>query len=120
MALHGQILILALNSEAPDKPAFGAPCNGCGVCCAAETCPWARLLFWQRRGPCPALIWNTEGRRYFCGLLIDPARYVCWLPSRWNIAAIRFFTRRIAVGSGCDATIEVMPQENARSDKRQN
>ena len=31
--------IVHLHRDAPPKPAPGAPCNGCGVCCAAETCP---------------------------------------------------------------------------------
>ncbi len=120
MAFHSPTQTIHLNTEAPTKPAFGAPCNGCGVCCAAETCPWAVLLFRQRRGPCPALIWNEETKRYFCGLLDDPAQYVCWLPRRWNAAAIRFFTRRIAAGTSCDCSAEVVsPAASVSSDKRQ-
>lgn len=37
------------------KPAFGAPCNGCGFCCKAIPCRVARDLIGAREGPCPAL-----------------------------------------------------------------
>jgi len=30
---------IAIHAAAPAKPALGEPCNGCGVCCAAEPCP---------------------------------------------------------------------------------
>lgn len=110
---------IALHAEAPAKPEIGAPCNGCGVCCAAETCPVGIVLFLQRRGPCPALVWNEEAKRYFCGWLDDPIRYLRWLPHRWKAGAIRFFTRRIAAGTGCDCSAEmVISSANASPDKR--
>lgn len=112
MVFHSPTQTIRLNTEAPDKPAFGAPCNGCGVCCASETCPWAILLFWRRHGPCPALLWRPEEKRYRCGLLIDPARHVRWLPSRWSTTASRFFARRIAAGKGCDCSAEVLAPIN--------
>ena len=42
-----------LYRDAPPKPAVGAPCNGCGVCCAAAPCPASLLIFSRRREPCP-------------------------------------------------------------------
>ena len=74
---------------APAKPAPGAPCNGCGVCCLAETCPIGRIRFLQIRGPCPALRWRDE--RYECGLLADAGPFKP-LIARW-----------IAAGKGCDS-----------------
>lgn len=91
-----------LHRDAPPKPAAGAPCNGCGVCCAAETCPLARLLFLRTRGPCPALEWDEAGRRYRCGLLTRPRRHAVWLPPSWEKTAARLAGRWIAAGQGCD------------------
>ncbi len=86
-----------LRAEAPDKPDFGAPCNGCGLCCAVETCPLGLLLFRRRKGPCPALEWRDG--RYVCGVLDAPDRFIPLLPRRW---AVRLVGRWIAAGRGCD------------------
>jgi len=89
--------IVTLPREAPDKPAFGAPCNGCGICCAAELCPVGRIVFRRRRGPCPALTWQAPERRHVCGLAAGP---FAPLVRRW-----------ISAGTGCDstATVETHP-----------
>jgi hypothetical protein len=86
-----------LLSDAPLKPAFGAQCNGCGLCCAVETCPLGMILFRRRHGPCPALEWR-EGR-YVCGVLAEPKRFIPLLPRSW---AVRLVARWIAAGKGCD------------------
>lgn len=98
--------IIELRAEAPAKPAFGAPCNGCGVCCALETCPLALLRFLKRRGPCPALEWSATETRYGCGLLNHPERYLP-LPTGGRNLARRFFARSIAAGQGCDSNAEL-------------
>lgn len=101
------IQVIHVHRDAPAKPAVGAPCNGCGVCCAAETCPAGRLRFLQRRGPCPALEWH--GDRYRCGLLQAPDRYfglLRWLPQSATRLAARAFGRWIAAGAGCDSWAE--------------
>ena len=72
------------------KPPYGAPCNGCGICCLAETCPLARLRYLQIRGPCPALQWNATQGRYQCGMLLRAGRFK------------RLIARWIAAGIGCD------------------
>lgn len=100
-------MILHLQRAAPPKPPFGAPCNGCGVCCAATTCPAARLRFLRVRGPCPALAWQAAEARYRCGLVAAPARYLGWLPSALAGLASRLFHRWIAAGRGCDCSHEV-------------
>jgi len=99
--------IIHLHTLSPPKPAEGTPCNGCGVCCALETCPAARLRFLQKHGPCPALEWSNERERYHCGLLIRPGHYLAWLPRLAEAQATRLFARWIAAGSGCDCNAEV-------------
>lgn len=98
--------IIRLHRAAPPKPAVGAPCNGCGVCCALETCPAARLRFLQAAGPCPALEWMPAENRYRCGLLQRPAHYLGLLPRFAEASARRLFARWIAAGAGCDCSAE--------------
>ena len=93
--------VIRIHAAAPPKPAPGASCNGCGVCCAAEPCPPARWALFQWKGSCRALVW--EESRYVCGLVLRPDAYLPWLPWRWRDAAGRFFARRIAAGAGCDS-----------------
>lgn len=99
--------IITLQAVPPEKPALGAPCNGCGVCCALETCPAARLLFLQRHGPCRALEWNDAERRYHCGLLRHPEAHIGWLPAVLRGAAQHWAARAIAAGIGCDCEASV-------------
>ncbi len=93
-------ITVELHREAPAKPAEGQPCNGCGVCCALETCPLGRLRFLRRRGPCPALSWSAAAGRYHCGLLLAHAP---------DSLRGRLCARWIAAGSGCDCSAEVQP-----------
>jgi len=99
--------IIHLHHGAPAKPAVGQSCNGCGVCCALETCPAARLRFLQKTGPCPALEWSAEQSCYRCGLLSRPAHYLDWLPKAGETIARRLLARWIAAGKGCDCTASV-------------
>lgn len=98
--------IIHLHRQAPDKPTEGQTCNGCGVCCALETCPIARLLFSRQVGPCPALTWSVADTRYQCGLLISPGKFLSWLPKTAEKIAGRLFARSIAAGKGCDCKAE--------------
>ena len=109
--MAGKTEVIHLQRAAPAKPAPGDPCNGCGVCCAAETCPSTRLLYLRRKGPCPALAWKAEENRYRCGLLVDPAAHLRWLPRCLNETARRIVARGIAAGSGCDCWLEVVSPE---------
>jgi hypothetical protein len=104
-----QTQTIHLHHDAPAKPAEGQPCNGCGVCCALETCPAARLRFLQTKGACPALAWSDSERRYLCGLLIDPEKYLGWLPRRAQYVSRRLLARWIAAGKGCDCSADVQP-----------
>lgn len=96
------IQTVTLHADAPPKPAEGQPCNGCGICCAAERCPVAWLFLPRSRGSCPALEWDGAAARYRCGMVAHPAACVRWLPRRWEARAARWFAYRIAAGKGCD------------------
>lgn len=100
--------IIHLHRNAPPKPAEGAPCNGCGVCCALETCPAARLRFLQKSGPCPALEWSGDKSRYHCGLLLRPSHYLP-LPEFAAPLTRSLLARWIAAGIGCDCTASPKP-----------
>jgi len=96
--------VIHVHPEAPSKPAYGASCNGCGVCCLAEPCPLGILLSRRRQGACVALRWSSENRRYQCGALAQPRETLGWF-GRWPF--IRAWVYRwIAAGQGCDASIE--------------
>lgn len=99
-------ITIHLHRAAPEKPAVGAPCNGCGICCALETCPAGRLRFWRTSGPCPALEWSDSGQRYHCGLLLRPGDYLP-IPVVLETFAGHCMARWIAAGVGCDCDAEV-------------
>ena len=92
---------------APAKPAFGAPCNGCGVCCLVAPCPLGMLVSRRRSGACSALHWSDEAQRYQCGLLMAPQRLLGRREEtpKWLTRLLGRWVRRwIAAGVGCDAT----------------
>lgn len=98
--------IIAIHAAAPAKPAIGAPCNGCGLCCAAEPCPVGMFALLQFRGSCRALLWQEEQQRYVCGMVVRPTDYWRWLPAGMAAWTGRRAARSIAAGQGCDADIE--------------
>lgn len=102
-----EMQVIELHPRAPSKPGYGARCNGCGVCCAAEPCPVAYVFLWQFRGRCRALVWQAEAGRYVCGMVDSPDRYVRLIPARLRRCLGRFFATRIAAGDGCDCAAEV-------------
>lgn len=109
--------VLWIHAEAPSKPALGAPCNGCGVCCLAEPCPLGMVVSLKRHGACRALVWSDEHRQYRCGMLVHPTRYVGLRTLRpdglLNRLIRRYARRMIAAGIGCDADIEPQTGERA-------
>ena len=84
--------VIRIHAQAPAKPAWGRPCNGCGVCCLSAPCPAGAWVSRRWHGACAAVQWDEAGRRYRCGL-IDAAR-------PWRSAIMR---RWIAAGRGCDS-----------------
>jgi len=99
--------VIEIHPQAPAKPAWGQPCNGCGVCCLAEPCPLGVLVSRRRRGACRALQWAPELSIYRCGMVSAPAAHLS-APLRWAAPLLARLARRwIAAGVGCDAAIEV-------------
>jgi hypothetical protein len=105
--VSGQIITVTLHAAVPPKPSFGAPCNGCGACCASEPCPVSRLLLSHRSGMCPALTWHDGESHYRCGMAVQPSKFLRWLPARLDALSRRTFMRWIAVGQGCDFDAEM-------------
>ncbi len=113
MAVSRQII--HIQPEAPPKPALGAPCNGCGVCCLVEPCPLGVVLSGRRRGACDALRWQGDLRVYRCGAITQPRevlqaalprplRGLAFVLSPW---LARLAKRWIAAGVGCDSSVQV-------------
>lgn len=110
--------VILIHPDAAAKPAPGAPCNGCGVCCLLEPCPLGMILSRRRHGACVAVHWDDEALQYRCGALmapvkvlqqILPARLRRWAPwlSPGLAPGLAWLAKRwIAVGQGCDSTVE--------------
>jgi hypothetical protein len=101
--------VIHLRVEAPALPAPGAPCNGCGVCCASEPCPLGMLVSGRRQGRCRALRWDGAQRQYRCSMLTQPQRLLRWWPGALAPWLARWSRRWIASGSGCDALLQTTP-----------
>lgn len=84
----------------PAKPRFGEPCNGCGLCCAAELCETAEKHFAGAQAPCPALEWDPAWNRARCGLVTNPSRHLR-MPFNGDEYLAPLFARSIAAGQGC-------------------
>jgi hypothetical protein len=98
--------VIHIHPEAPPKPALGAPCNGCGVCCLVEPCPLGQVISRKRSGACDALRWSEGDGIYRCGALTD-AEAVLGARWRWAAPLLRRLAKRwIAAGVGCDASME--------------
>ncbi|MDD0810266.1 hypothetical protein PSQ20_07965 [Curvibacter sp. RS43] len=98
--------VIEIHAEAPPLPAFGTPCNGCGLCCLAEPCPLGMWVSRRRTGACRALQWEAEARRYRCGVVAEPQRFVPAGLQRLAPLLSRLARRWISAGSGCDAHLE--------------
>lgn len=93
------------------KPAFGSPCNNCGVCCRVERCSSATAMdipFYAGRG-CAAQVVTPDG--VLCALAQVEQDYIQQHPGAMPIMA-----SMEAWGSGCDAYIARYEPDNALSD----
>lgn len=97
-----------LQMTAPEKPAYGDPCNGCGFCCAAEPCAIAGEFLGATEGPCPAL--EFDQGRFWCGMVRDPGKHVGlseWAAEEIRESVGRLIAHMLGVGKGCDSDVEV-------------
>lgn len=101
--------VIQLHRNAPPKAAVGAPCNGCGVCCASEPCPLGMLLSRRLRGRCAALAWDEERTRYLCQAVAGPEKLLPRGTRAMAPLVAKLARRWISAGSGCDATLQVGP-----------
>ena len=88
--------VIHIHPHAPAKPALGAACNGCGVCCLSEPCPVGMLVSRRRSGACAVVAWDEVAGCYRCGLIDSRRPLRSALAKRW-----------IAAGRGCDSSAEV-------------
>lgn len=98
--------VIHLHPRAPAKPAEGAVCNGCGVCCAWQPCPLGVLASRRLHGACSALRWDDATGLYRCALVQDPASVWPALPRLLHGPVARLARRWIAAGAGCDCSAE--------------
>ena len=106
--------VIRIHAQAPSKPAVGARCNGCGVCCLAEPCPAGVLLSGSRTGACRAVRWDDMLGLYRCGVIVAPREILeRALPRLMHSLARplsgllrRCAARWIAAGTGCDCELE--------------
>jgi hypothetical protein len=110
---HDQVI--QIHPDAPAKPAEGAPCNGCGVCCLSAPCPVGIVVSRRMRGACRALQWSASDRRYVCGMLSAPLQVLGWrgaatgrLSRQFAKMLTRLSARWIAAGIGCDSNLQVL------------
>lgn len=100
-------VIVWLHPEAPSKPPPGAPCNGCGVCCAWRPCPLGVVLSRRWRGACAMLRWDAGQARYRCGALPAQPAGAGAVRRLLVVLGQRLVARWIAAGAGCDCDVEV-------------
>jgi hypothetical protein len=107
--------VIYLQVQAPVKPAIGAACNGCGVCCAWQPCPLGMLVSRRRHGSCSALHWNAEVQRYRCAVIAAPQTLWPRLPALLHIPLAWLARRWIGAGLGCDSDLDATPaRQNSR------
>jgi hypothetical protein len=122
--------VIHVHLDAAPKPPRGAPCNGCGICCLLEPCPLGVILSGRRHGTCVAVRWQDDVRQYRCGALCEPVAVLQHvLPAHLQrltpglaagLAPIltRWAQRWIAVGQGCDSSLDSALAEQPRVDAK--
>lgn len=71
----------------------------------------AYVFLWQISGRCRALLWRDSEQRYVCGMVVSPEHYLKRMPRSWGARFSHWFAVRIAVGRGCDSTVNTLTAE---------
>lgn len=87
-------------------PGEEKPCNGCGLCCAAEPCSIAVEAGADGPGPCPFL--TAHDGRWWCALVECEAR--AGLPP--------LIADALAIGTACDSDFNHAPITEAEAAAR--
>lgn len=82
------------------KPPYGDPCNGCGMCCQEEACHLSVVYLGSSVAPCIALEW--DGERYRCGLVLHSSKYL-ETPEFGDEVIAPLLSELLGVGKGCCA-----------------
>ena len=86
------------------KPAYGDPCNGCGLCCIAEQCPLSEAVF-GKVTMCPAI--KQTGLKIICALADDPESFMPLYVERFGAKEVKnAVLLLIGSGEGCDGCAE--------------
>lgn len=102
--------------SAPEKPAYGSPCNGCGLCCIAEQCPIGELLLGPHR-ICPALM--DVGSAFVCGLMTNPELFYKNGTDPERLRGIgKSVGLLLGAGRGCDAHLITEPEPTPEISER--
>ena len=72
-----------------EKPLFGMPCNGCGLCCQMEICAIGMMAFPKATAPCPAL--RFAGSNFRCAIVEAEA----------STGAEPLIAAALGIGRGC-------------------
>jgi hypothetical protein len=82
--------------EVLQKPKYGNPCNGCGLCCHMEVCSIGRLAFETDIAPCPGIVYGAG--RAWCALVLSES----------TLGGPQLIAEALGVGKGCCASIEAL------------
>jgi len=108
--------VIYLHAAAPPKPAVGAACNGCGVCCAWQPCPLGVLVTGRRHGRCAALRWDDAATHYRCAMVQAPESAWPALPRPLRPLLRSLARRWIAAGTGCDCDADADTEVETATD----
>lgn len=93
------------------KPKMGEACNGCGLCCKRTACPISTIFLRSETAPCIAL--ETDGSRYFCGMVRNPSFYTGLSPDYDEVLRPVYLKLLGGVGGICDTLDPGMTEAEA-------
>lgn len=83
-----------------EKPAYGYPCNNCGLCCIKVQCPLSLAMFGEK-DICPALGMAEMGN-FGCRLVENPQAFIPEMSDDMAPVMSEYHALLIGAGAGCD------------------